>query len=193
MLVIDFESAGEANSFYGIPCEVSILYIKDGIIKDYYYSLIKPTEYIEAPFKSSLKKSARFHGITYTEIEKEGKSIYQVAREVEAYIAKFYNEENCKLYAWSYGFEEIFLSKLYMFGEMEDCLKKAYSYKWVEMMPNYKMGLDKYITPENIEYTEEVVKNNPNIIDMWSKQKRHRAFYDTVFEYAMMMRYKKKY
>lgn len=192
MLVIDFESTGEANAFYGIPCEVSILHIVDGKVEDFYYALMKPQEYIERPFKSSLKKSAKFHGITYKEVERHAKDIRVVAREVEAYINKHYHEYNCKLYAWSTGFEEIFLSKLFMFGEMEDALKKAYSYKWVEMMPHYKIGLNKYMDEDNLEYTEEFVEDNPIIQDMWRKQSRHRAFYDTVFQYAMMQRYKKK-
>jgi len=193
MLIIDFESSGEANSFYGIPCEVSILHIVDGKIEDFYYSLINVSDYIKRPFKSSLKKSAKFHGITYKEIERDGKNIQEVAREVEEYINKYYDEYNCKLYAWSTGFEEIFLSKLFMFGEMEDSLKKAYSYKWVEMMPIYKKGLDRYMDEENLEYTEMIIEKNPIIKEMWNKQARHRAFYDTVFEYAMMTKYKKKF
>lgn len=191
MLVIDFESTGEANAFYGIPCEVSILYIVDGVVKDYYHKLMKPTEYIETQFKSSLKKSSKFHGITYKDIERDGENIRDISRGVESFINKYYDEYNCKLYAWSTGFEEIFLSKLFMFGEMEDSLKKAYSYKWVEMMPCYKKGLDKYMTDENLAYTEEFVEENPMIQHMWASQKRHRAFYDTIFQYAMMKRYKK--
>lgn len=193
MLIVDFESTGVASSFYSLVCEVSIIFVENNVIKDYYSSLIKSPKHFETHFTEGIEKTKVIHGITNANIEANGKEIEVVASDVREFINKYYKEKTSEMFAWNYAVDKIFMMKLFMFSQQPDCVSFVEDLNWKEIMPKYKTGLDRFLTTDILDSSYKLVEQNKEMLKLWTSQKRHRAFFDAVMELAVMLKYRRKH